>query len=290
MCFFSPDGDLEIQERPPRYRGEPRRKRLAFVKERSSRGSDDWDARTYRSSNRSSNRSSVPDMRQRGYDSPPPRYVEPRWSGQQPPYGPNPFRLPQAPHGQHPGFGQQLPHGQIPIGGPHPQHGQHPAFNPQAHYGQPPLLNQPPQFAQMRPQQPPSAGMMAQPIPIRPLPPGGLQQPLGGGRGNDNDIVEIIEPGRGQGHFGGRDQQRIEDGPRARMPRNMEHNHGRGRSRHRDHRRRDESVYSFDDDDDSFGSGQRLFRGPRSGWNSDSDDSFASPLRSPRRRDSRYRR
>jgi hypothetical protein len=33
-------------------------------------------------------------------------------------------------------------------------------------------------------------------------------------------------------------------------------------------------VFSYDDDDDSFGSGQRLFRRPRSVMTADSDDSF----------------
>lgn len=290
MCFFSPDGDLDIQERRPRYHGEPRRKRLSFVKDRSPRRSDDWDARSHRSSNRSSNRSSVPENWYREPNPPPPRFLEPRMPGQQPLYGQYPLLGQQAHHGPHPVFGQQPHHGQFPpMIGQHPPHGQDPMFNPQAHHGQPPMLGPQPQFAQpFRPQQPPGGGLMPQqPRPLGPLPPMGYQQPLRGGHANPNDIVQIIEPGRG--HHGRRDQHRIEDGPRARMPRNMGDNHRRGRSNHREHRRRDESVYSFDDDD-SFASDARLFRRSRSGWGSDSDDSFAAPLRSPQRRDSRFRR
>jgi hypothetical protein len=276
MCFFSPDGDLDIQERPARYRGEPRRKRLAFVKDPSSkRSDDDWDTRTYRSSHRSS----VPEMG--GY----------RDSSQQLPHGHLPMAGRHPQHTQHPMFSPQAPHGQFPMAGQHPQHTQHPMFGSQAPHGRPLMIDPQPQFAQpFGLQQPPGAGMMAQPAPNRPLLPGGFQQPLGVGRRNDNDIVEIIEPRRGQDHFERRDQRHIEDGPRARMPRNMRRNQPRGRSGHRDHRRPDESVYSFEDDDDSFGSGHRLYRGSRSGWGSDSDDSFAAPLRSPRRRDSRFRR
>ena len=291
MCFFSPDGDLEIQERRPRYHGEPRHKRLAFVKGRGSGRSDnDWDSRTNRSSNRSSHWSSVPERWQREHHSPPPRFSDPPRYNQHHPYGSTPFMGQQAPHGQHLGFGQQLPHGQIPMAGQHPPHGQHPGFNPHAHHGQPQMIGPQGPFAQpFHGQPPPGAAMMAHPNPIRPLPPNGFQQQLGGGRGHENDIIQVIEPGnQGHGHFRGRDQHHIEGGPRAHMPRNMGHNHGRGRSQHRDHRRRDESVYSFDDDD-SFGSDQRLFRGSRSGWGSDSDDSFAGPLRSPRRRNSRPR-
>ena len=285
MCFFSPDGDLEIQERRPRYRGEPKRKRLAFVKDRSPRGSDDWDSRTHYSSNRSS----VPEMWQRGRDSPRARFLEPRMPGQQPLYGQNQMFSQQPHYGQHQMLGQQVQPGLNPMLNAQAHHGQqiqpgiNPMLNAQAHHGQQPMLGQQPQFAQpFRPLQPPGAAMMAQPNPIRPLPPMGFQQPLGGGRGNGNDIVQIIEPGRGQGRIGRGDHHRIENGPRARMPPHM-----RGRSNHRGHRRRDESVYSYDDDDDSFGSDQRLFRRSRSAWGSDSDDSFGA---SPGRGDGRFRR
>jgi len=300
MCFFSPDGDLDIQERPARYRGEPRRKRLAFVKDPSSkRSDDDWDTRTYRSSHRSS----VPEMGGYRDSSQQLPHGHLPMAGRHPQHTQHPMFSPQAPHGQfpmagqhpqhtqHPMFGSQAPHGQFPMAGQHPQHTQHPMPGPHAPHGRPLMIDPQPQFAQpFGLQQPPGAGMMAQPAPNRPLLPGGFQQPLGVGRRNDNDIVEIIEPRRGPDHFERRDQRHIEDGPRARMPRNMRRNQPRGRSGHRDHRRPDESVYSFEDDDDSFGSGHRLYRGSRSGWGSDSDDSFAAPLRSPRRRDSRYRR
>ncbi|CAF9918431.1 MAG: hypothetical protein HETSPECPRED_003755 [Heterodermia speciosa] len=43
MCWPAPEGVIEIEERRRRYPNEPRRKRLHFVKDHSSRRSDEWD-------------------------------------------------------------------------------------------------------------------------------------------------------------------------------------------------------------------------------------------------------
>lgn len=43
MCWPRLEGDIEIEERRRKYKNEPRRKRLHFVKDRSSNHSDEWD-------------------------------------------------------------------------------------------------------------------------------------------------------------------------------------------------------------------------------------------------------
>ena len=43
MCWPSIEGGIEIEERRRKYKNEPRRKRLHFVKDRSSGHSDEWD-------------------------------------------------------------------------------------------------------------------------------------------------------------------------------------------------------------------------------------------------------
>ena len=43
MCWPSLEGGVVIEERPRRHKNEPRRKRLHFVKEHRSNGSDEWD-------------------------------------------------------------------------------------------------------------------------------------------------------------------------------------------------------------------------------------------------------
>ena len=43
MCWPSPEGVIEVEERRRKYKNEPRRKRLHFVKDRSSGHSDEWD-------------------------------------------------------------------------------------------------------------------------------------------------------------------------------------------------------------------------------------------------------
>ena len=48
MCNCFADGDIEVQERPPRYVGEPRRARLSFVRDKDSKSSDE--SSIYRSS------------------------------------------------------------------------------------------------------------------------------------------------------------------------------------------------------------------------------------------------
>lgn len=42
MCFPTIEGSIEVEERRPRYPNEPRRKRLKFVKDRTTRLSDEW--------------------------------------------------------------------------------------------------------------------------------------------------------------------------------------------------------------------------------------------------------
>jgi len=264
MCCFSLDGDLEVQERKPRYPGEPKHKRLAFVKDRGSRSSDYWDVVPYRGSNRSSTQ----EMWQQPHHEPQPHF------GQQPQYGQPPMNGQEPQYGQPPMYGQGSIFGQQPQHGHQQQHGHQPFHQPQAPAG-------------------------AIPPPLAPLPSPGFQQRIEGGPGHDHGIVQMRGAGAGAGphdhdrHGRGDQIQYIEEGPRARMPRHLRHDTGRGRSSHRNHRRRGESVFSYDDDDDSFGSGQRLFRRPRSVMTADSDDSFmtvSGPQRLSGRRDSRYRR
>ena len=116
MCWPSPEGVIEVEERRRKYKNEPRRKRLHFVKDRSSGHSDEWDLIRPRPRSRPD----MPEMYEQHYQPhhqpplDPNLHVEdPRWAAhlQQPQQMHHQIPVPPNP----PQMGWYPPQGQLPY-------------------------------------------------------------------------------------------------------------------------------------------------------------------------------
>ncbi|MCJ1257126.1 hypothetical protein MMC24_004951 [Lignoscripta atroalba] len=238
MCFPSLEGGIDVEERRQRYPGEPRRKRLNFVRDRNPRYSDEWALA----------RSSIPRRLQHQEQDTveiPREWVQQhqeieahqrqqmleqlrhqQWQQQQ--------QQQQQSHLQHQLYAQQHQQ-QIPPPPPPPP-------GPHHHLG------------------------------YHEQPQGRIEN-----RGHHPDIVPLSGPHHGpdndHGHYnhGHADAHYAEIAPRvARMPSSMRWGPSKGRPRSS----RRESQYSYDDDDDSYRSEKRRGRRGKSVIDYDSDDSF----------------
>jgi hypothetical protein len=231
---------IEIRERLPRYPGEPKYKRLDFIRPKNKELTQEWvlvhssqprRAPMYMNGGQFGQQQQIPWPQNPHW-----QQSQVQWPGQAQSYPPQNWqhnqqlqqRFPQYPPNMQPNIQQIAPHA-------HNQNG----YNQRFQQNQQPYVMQP----RMQPR-----------LDQRPANSSGILN-LGPVRDSDDDIVEVIEPRRA-GSVRFPSQTRMHGRSRSR---------NRSRSRHR--RPTGDSLYSSDSDDDGRGR-----RRPSGGWDSDSDD------------------
>ncbi|MCJ1281148.1 hypothetical protein MMC26_000466 [Xylographa opegraphella] len=215
-------GGVEIRERRQRYAGEPRYKRLDFVRSKTTTNTDEWDlVRTT----------------QKRYITVPLQYNVPVYQYPQVGYYPH-----HQPYLQYPPGGQQPPHfppqQQLPPYGQHP--GQYPGQYPGQHPGQ-----HPGDYSEQIPLSPPYRGPQQlpfrEPRMIEAAPHHNEIHDITGHDSDDDIMYEIIEPR-----------------PKVRIASTTRHS-SKSRSKSKKRRPRGDAIYSSDSssDDDSYRSGRR---------------------------------